>query len=92
MAIDFQQEALFWARVIVSERFLPDSARTLKPLQGVGGQLGGIKFCKRGIFFKLAVCDGTFVSTMEGAAKVAGHELKGCAGEIGDEVSKFAAC
>jgi hypothetical protein len=40
------------------------------------GSIGGVKYCHGGLFFKLAAADGVRITSMEGAAKVAGHELK----------------
>ena len=74
VAKDFEEAAQMYGRVIVLERFLPDRLKTIKPVYL--GTLGGAKYCHGGIFFKLATADGALVTSMEGAAKVAGHELK----------------
>jgi hypothetical protein len=68
---DFHQAALNWGKVIVSERYIADHNKTIKPLC-VGGVLGGIKYCYGGVFFKFAHPDGKLIVTEDGAIKCAG--------------------
>jgi hemoglobin-like flavoprotein len=75
VANDFEEAALLYGRVIILEQFLPDHLKSIKPLYF--GKIGGVKYCHAGIFFKFAIADGSVIRSMEGAAKVAGHELKG---------------
>lgn len=72
---DFEEAATTYGRIIISERFLSDDKKTIKPVYDAGA-IGGQKFRHGGIFFKFAVPDGRYVFTEEGAAKIAGHELK----------------
>ncbi len=76
VAKDFEEAAQMYGRVIILEKFLPDYLKTIKPLYS--GTIGGIKYVHGGIFFKFAFADGMVIESMEGAAKVAGHDLKGC--------------
>lgn len=80
-----------YGRTIISELFLPESERTIKPAD-IGGVAGGKKYLVRGILFKLAK-DAPINSNAtkflygsdigpndEFAAKGAGHDLKGVIG------------
>ena len=73
---DFEACAQNLGRIIISEQYCAE--KTIKPLQGAGGTLGGIKYCEQGVFFKFAIPDGKFILTHDAAQKVAGHELKNC--------------
>ncbi len=75
---DFLFSARTYGKVIISERFLPDDKKTIKPLPSAGGKIGGIKYVHAGVFYKFALPDGNIVTSVEDAAKVAGHELRGC--------------
>jgi hypothetical protein len=75
---DFLFSAKTYGKIIISERFLPDDKKTIKPIPEVGGKIGGIKYVHQGVFYKFALPDGSIVTTVEEAAKVAGHELRGC--------------
>jgi hypothetical protein len=75
---DFLFSARTYGKIIVSERFLPDDKKTIKPLPSAGGKIGGIKYVHSGVFYKFALPDGSIVTSVEDAAKVAGHELRGC--------------
>ena len=65
IASDFEDAALNIAKLIIMERFLPESARTIKEHQ-TKGVIGGAKYLQHGIFFKLALPDGKFINTYEG--------------------------
>jgi hypothetical protein len=69
---DFLFSAKTYGKIIISERFLPDDKKTIKPQPEVGGKIGGIKYVHAGIFYKFALPDGSIVTTVEEAAKVAG--------------------
>ena len=71
---DFEACAQNLGRIIISEQFCVE--KTIQPLKGAGGMLGGVKYCKQGVFFKFGIPDGKFILTNEAAQKVAGHELK----------------
>jgi hypothetical protein len=43
VAQDFLFSAKTYGKIIISERFLPDDKKTIKPLPDVGGKIGGIK-------------------------------------------------
>lgn len=75
---DFEEAAADIGRLIISERFIPEAAKTIKPVTMSGGVIGGVKYCQHGLFFKFALPDGKFILTSEAAEKVAGHELKNC--------------
>lgn len=76
----FINTALMYGKIIISEAYLPDEKRTIKPRTS-NGRLGGRKYFIRGIIFKFAVDDSGIFGGGEhakwAAAKVAGHELKG---------------
>lgn len=54
LANDFCFTAELYARIIISELYLPTSQKTIKP-SSVGGVAGGQKFVVQGILFKFAV-------------------------------------
>jgi hypothetical protein len=51
--VDFVQTALRYGQIIITEKFLPVSMKTIKPLY-IGGFAGGEKFICMGILFKFA--------------------------------------
>ena len=75
VAQDFLFSAKTYGKIIISERFLPDDKKTIKP-QSVGGKIGGIKYVHAGVFYKFALPDGSIVTSVEEAAKVAGKQKK----------------
>ena len=50
---EFVRTASIYGQIIISELFLPTSAKTIPPA-AVGGIAGGDKYCHKGIFFKVA--------------------------------------
>ena len=50
---DFISDSTSYARTIISEYFLPDDQKTLKPVK-LGGVAGGCSLVHRGIVFKFA--------------------------------------
>lgn len=91
LAHDFVYAAQTYGKIIISERYLPDNKKTIKPMS-FGGIAGGEKYKVQGILFKFAVDTNlrtkgyvSFDYWMYGglrrsdhyAAKAAGHELKG---------------
>lgn len=60
----------------MSEVFLPDEQKTIKP-KNIGGVAGGDKYIVHNILFKFAVDRSDFYGSDHAAAKVAGHELQG---------------
>lgn len=85
LARDFVAAATQYGRIIISERFLPAEAKTIRPAN-VGGIAGGEKFVVRGWLFKFAVDSKGLYGSDALAAKVAGHELRGLAALHGANV------
>ncbi|CAM9754308.1 unnamed protein product, partial [Scytosiphon promiscuus] len=74
---DFVHTAVTYGRTIISEYFLHEYMKSVKPKQ-LGGVAGGKKYLWRGILFKLADgSQGPYGGSDEAAAKAAGHELRG---------------
>ncbi len=73
---DFSEVARVVGKVIASEAGMPVQNKTVKPAD-VGGIAGGQKFFSQNIFFKRVMDDMNLYGGLEGAAKAAGHELKG---------------
>eukprot|EP00009_Paramoeba_aestuarina_P012013 CAMPEP_0201539336 /NCGR_PEP_ID=MMETSP0161_2-20130828/70080_1 /ASSEMBLY_ACC=CAM_ASM_000251 /TAXON_ID=180227 /ORGANISM="Neoparamoeba aestuarina, Strain SoJaBio B1-5/56/2" /LENGTH=818 /DNA_ID=CAMNT_0047946657 /DNA_START=38 /DNA_END=2494 /DNA_ORIENTATION=- len=71
----FCSEAKRIGKIIVEERCLPSSRRSIKTLSGGVG--GGEKYVHNSIFFKLAVDNNDLYGGDEHSMKVAGHEMKG---------------
>jgi hypothetical protein len=76
MQHDFLYIAKTCGRMIISEVYLPDEQKTIKPID-LGGIAGGAKYISQGILFKFPSNTANIYSNYEGAAKVAGHEFKG---------------
>eukprot|EP01132_Coremiostelium_polycephalum_P005864 gene5864-7293_t len=74
---DFVYAAETYGRIIISEHFLPDEIKTIKPVS-VGGIAGGHKYIVHGIMFKFAVEIYGLYGSDENAMKTAAHELNGC--------------
>jgi len=64
-----------YAKIIISEVYLPKEQKTIKPIE-IGGIAGGDKYIVQRILFKFAVDSKGQFSGDEFASKVAGHELK----------------
>ncbi|KAH3765084.1 Histidine kinase A [Pelomyxa schiedti] len=75
LASDFIHIARMYGVIIINERYLPVSQKTVKPLS-LGGIAGGDKYIVNNILFKFAVDRHGLFSDDWDAAKVAGHELK----------------
>ncbi|CAM9742313.1 unnamed protein product, partial [Ectocarpus sp. 4 AP-2014] len=74
---DFVHTAVTYGRTIISEYFLHEYMKSVKPKR-LGGLAGGKKYLWRGILFKLADgSQGPYGGSDEAAAKAAGHELRG---------------
>ncbi|KAA0175196.1 hypothetical protein FNF27_03204 [Cafeteria roenbergensis] len=74
----FEQSAQQYARVIIGERHLPPSRKTIKPVR-LHGVAGGQKFLVGSILFRFAVADAQPVRIYPddaAAAKEAGHQLR----------------
>ena len=71
----FCSEAKRIGKIIVEERSLAPSRRSIKTLSGGVG--GGEKYIHNSIFFKLAVDNNDLYGGDEHSMKVAGHEMKG---------------
>lgn len=54
LAQDFIYAASSYAKIIISEYYLPYQFKTIKPVQ-IGGVLGGQKYIVHNILFKFAV-------------------------------------
>ncbi|EGC32510.1 hypothetical protein DICPUDRAFT_15088, partial [Dictyostelium purpureum] len=76
---DFVYAAETYGRIIISENFLSNELKTIKPVS-VGGIAGGEKYIVQGILFKFALENETFglYGSDENAMKTAAHELNGC--------------
>lgn len=74
---DFVQTAILYGKIIISEVFLPDEHKTIKPTSSVGGNAGGEKYLFNGILFKFAVDWKDIYTSDMYAMKSASHELKG---------------
>eukprot|EP01113_Clastostelium_recurvatum_P028334 TRINITY_DN3429_c0_g1_i2.p1 TRINITY_DN3429_c0_g1~~TRINITY_DN3429_c0_g1_i2.p1 ORF type:complete len:2680 (+),score=686.41 TRINITY_DN3429_c0_g1_i2:120-8159(+) len=74
---DFLHIAITFGKIIISEAYLPNRFKTIKPVSNLGGQAGGEKYVYHGVLFKFA-CDWLgFYGGDENAMKAGGHELKG---------------
>jgi hypothetical protein len=73
---DFIYSARAYGKIIISEAFLPDDKKTIRP-SAIGGQAGGDKYIVHNILFKFALDRRDFYGSDAYAAKVAGHELQG---------------
>ncbi|PRP84152.1 hypothetical protein PROFUN_04143 [Planoprotostelium fungivorum] len=76
LAQDFVHYAKTYGKLIISELYLPDDQKTIKP-NDIGGFAGGVKYVVKGILFKLAVDSHGLYGSDMAAAKVAGNDLKG---------------
>lgn len=77
LAEDFIYSATAYGKIIISEVYMDDSQKTIKPVD-IGGIAGGSKYIVHNILFKFALdTEGLFGGDDAAAAKVAGLELKG---------------
>lgn len=78
LSVDFLGVAETYGKVIISELSLPDSEKSIPPIN-IGGVAGGSKYAVRGLLFKFAVDvpPHFLYGSDEYAQKAAGHELKG---------------
>jgi tetratricopeptide (TPR) repeat protein len=76
IAQDFLYSARSYGKIIISEAFLPDSEKTIRPVK-LGGVAGGDKYVVHNILFKFALDRRNFYGSDSAASKVAGHELQG---------------
>eukprot|EP01125_Pyxidicula_operculata_P011795 TRINITY_DN385_c1_g1_i1.p1 TRINITY_DN385_c1_g1~~TRINITY_DN385_c1_g1_i1.p1 ORF type:complete len:1249 (+),score=314.60 TRINITY_DN385_c1_g1_i1:1159-4905(+) len=76
LAKDFVHASKLYAKIIISELYLPDDKKTIKPVQ-LGGVAGGDKYICQGILFKFALDLAGIYGGDQNAMKAAGHELKG---------------
>lgn len=74
---DFVQTAIMYGKIIISEVFLPDENKTIKPTKSIGGNAGGEKYLFNGILFKFAIDWKDIYSSDMYAMKAASHEMKG---------------
>ena len=49
----FIDDAIQYGKIIIAERHLPDTQKTIKKLMQIDGIAGGDKYCYRGIFFEI---------------------------------------
>eukprot|EP00727_Mastigamoeba_balamuthi_P009543 m51a1_g5210 hypothetical protein (1212) ;mRNA; r:242382-246294 len=75
LAEDFTYAVKTYARIIISEVYLPKEQKTIKPLENCGFA-GGDKYVVQKILFKFAVDSKGIFGGDEAAAKVASHDLK----------------
>eukprot|EP00903_Cladosiphon_okamuranus_P015185 g14039.t1 len=86
---DFVAAAVTYGKTIISEYFLDNRDKSIKPVE-VGGACGGIKFVWRGILFKLADgSKGPYCGNDEAAAKGAGHDLRGATHYLGTRIPEL---
>eukprot|EP01088_Endostelium_zonatum_P020138 TRINITY_DN7277_c0_g1_i1.p1 TRINITY_DN7277_c0_g1~~TRINITY_DN7277_c0_g1_i1.p1 ORF type:complete len:1066 (-),score=171.12 TRINITY_DN7277_c0_g1_i1:6-3176(-) len=54
---DFMEAAEVYGKVIINERYVADSEKTIKPLpyDTIGGVMGGVKYMHKGIIFKFVI-------------------------------------
>lgn len=79
LAADFSYTVKTYARIIISEAYLPREKKTIKPVESSGGGAGGTggeKYIVHRIVFKFALGGGSDESADEEAARMANHELK----------------
>eukprot|EP01130_Rhizamoeba_saxonica_P005569 TRINITY_DN2221_c0_g1_i2.p1 TRINITY_DN2221_c0_g1~~TRINITY_DN2221_c0_g1_i2.p1 ORF type:complete len:1736 (-),score=335.94 TRINITY_DN2221_c0_g1_i2:57-5264(-) len=83
---DFVYASKTFGRIIISEKYLPDSRKTIAPIDA-GGRAGGVKYAAQGILFKFQIDTqspesgywmyGLSERADHEAAKAGSHELKG---------------
>lgn len=73
---DFEYAVETYGKIIIAERFLPVSQKSIPPAYYMGGHAGGEKYIVQGILFKFAVDKNDLYGGDHYAAKAAGHELK----------------
>ena len=71
---EFVRTATLYGKMIISERFLPEYKKTIKPLD-LGGIAGGIKYEAEGILFKFAWDSENIFGGDLKAMKVAMHGM-----------------
>jgi len=84
LAKDFVYAARVYGNIIISEIYVPNNQKTIKPIN-MGGIAGGSKYICQGILFKFAMdvalgnqwLYGGIEMNNEKAQKAAGHEMKG---------------
>lgn len=76
LATDFHFCAVSLGKIIISEKFLPDAQKTIKPVD-MGGVAGGTKYLVNNIIFKFAIDHQGLYGSDESASKAAGQELLG---------------
>ena len=77
LAQDFIHSARTYGKIIISEVFLPDNEKTIRPVPTLGGFAGGLKYVVNRMMFKFAVDSSGLYGSDVIAAKAAGHDLKG---------------
>ena len=70
LAQSFIDTARTYGRIIISEVFLDDARKTLRPASSFGGEAGGLKYVAHGILFKFAVDSAGLYGSDYIAAKV----------------------
>lgn len=75
LSTDFIYTVKTYARIIISEAYLPDDQKIIKPVD-VGGIAGGSKYIVQRILFKFAIDHKGIHRDEFVASKIAGHELK----------------
>jgi len=89
IAHEFVYVAETYGRVIISELYLPDDRKSIKPVN-LGGRAGGSKYIVHNILFKFALdLFGLYGNSDENAQKAAGHDLKGLIHYWGAGVSRL---
>jgi len=74
---DFKHAALCYGKVIIAEKSLESSKKTIKPVTHVGGIAGGEKFIAGDIFFRFPHDLHDIYGSDELAGKEANHQIKG---------------
>jgi len=73
---NFIDTSVLYGKVIISEKYLPDEEKTIKPIT-IGGIAGGQKYCIQGILFKFSIDNHGIFNSDHNCQKLASHELKG---------------
>eukprot|EP00026_Physarum_polycephalum_P001577 Phypoly_transcript_01579.p1 GENE.Phypoly_transcript_01579~~Phypoly_transcript_01579.p1 ORF type:complete len:1064 (+),score=124.40 Phypoly_transcript_01579:78-3269(+) len=77
LANDFASVAGVVAKIIISEKHLPNCKKSIPPAAHIGGMAGGEKYIAQGIIFKFAIETGNNLYTCdEYAMKAANAELR----------------
>ncbi len=84
LAHDFVYTAKKYGTLIITERYLPDSQKTIRPVTSIlRGVAGGAKFLVHGVLFKFSDDHHGLYGGIEHASKASKLDLRGCAAVFG---------